>query len=637
MTKQSISALLASCLMWYGLLAVTACTEQAENNLAQSDVPINFSINMATLTEAPATKVTTTAFEAQDQIGLFATLSPGTLSDQRYIDNLFLETADGTNFTPERVVYYPIGNVTLDFTAYYPYQANGLTSGSSILPISVQTDQSISGNLSKSDFLLARKEGVSNGTQTVELNFEHKLSKLKIVLAPENAEDLSSLLADNPRITVTGIQTEANCNLEDATISDLQTPSDIIPAGEWTENETELIGKELIIIPQTLNPQEQSIILEWKGQIYTYLMPEVDLESGEQCEITIEVRKQDNQILNGIAGSITNWSDEINEAGSSEEENDAIHTSSLSFSSSSIYQIHYQGKAIAEICKEYLKSEQLTSRAIVHYPILSTTGKADLKNGTILQLLDIEDAICGGKLCWETDGNGFSYQEGQEKVINKFYIGEDGTLLLKEMMNAVNVNIVSYHLRDIRGQEVIEYPVVKIGKQYWMQEDLHTLYYQDGTPLTQQTELGKGAGYFHPEETDIYFYNGEAVLAGDLAPSRWKIPTMEDWETLNEYIGGDVSSLKDGSWSPTSDDGSVETAPVTNLTGLRILPQGMWSTTEHTLYGKAVAYWCMDASGESIPENIILFKGESNEYNLSGSKMQEKDYYKTLPIRCIEK
>lgn len=636
MIKFKFSAILASCLMWYGLLATTACTEQAENTIGQSDTPIQFSVNMATQAHSATTRVTTDAFEPQDQIGLFATLSPAKLSEERYIDNLLLETADGTQFTPEQVVYYPIGDVTLDFTAYYPYQTGGLSSGNSILSISVQTDQSIPGNLSKSDFLLARKEGISNGTETVELNFEHKLSRLKIALVPEEGEELASLLADDPRIVVTGIQTGAKYNLEDATISDLQTPEDITPAGKWTDNDTELIGKELIIIPQNLNSQKQSIILEWKGQIYTYLMPDVELQSGDQCEITIEVRKQENQILSGIAGSITDWSDEINEAGSNEEENDAIYTSSLSFASSNIYRVYYQGKAIAEICKEYLASDQLTSRAIVHYPILNETGEADLKNGTILQLLDVDDAICGGKLCWETDGNSFTYQEGEEKVVYKFYIGEDGSFLSGELMSTVNVNIVSHYLRDIRGKEVIEYPVVKIGKQYWMQEDLRTQYYRDGTALTQQTKLGEGAGYFCLEESDAYQYNGEAVLAGELTPSGWKIPTHEDWETLNEYIGGEASLLKTGTWASTSSKEPTEVAPATNLTGLSIYPQGMWGSEANVYYGQAVGYWCMEPSGEAISENIIVFKGESNEYSLSTSLMKEKEYYKALSIRCIK-
>ena len=153
--------------------------------------------------------------------------------------------------------------------------------------------------------------------------------------------------------------------------------------------------------------------------------------------------------------------------------------------------------------------------------------------------------------------------------------------------------------------------------------------------MTQQTKLGEGAGYFHPEETEIYFYNGDAVLAGDLTPNGWKIPTMEDWETLNEYIGGEASLLKAGTWASTSTE-SAEVAPVTNLTGLSIYPQGIWKKEEYSFYGQTVGYWCLDASGEFIPENIILFKGESNKYELSGSIYNGAEYYKALSIRCIK-
>lgn len=635
--RNYFSAILTSCLMWYGLLAMTACTEQAEYTIAQSDIPIYFSVSMNVLTEHPVSRTTATSFEPQDQIGLFATLPPATLNSQRYIDNLLLTTTDGKNFSPEQIVYYPTGDASLNFTAYHPYQADGLPAESSILPVSIQTDQSSSENFSKSDFLWAQQNGVSSSSEAVQLNFAHKFSKLKIALVPEEEADLSALADDQPRIVVAGIKTEANCNLENGTLSDLQTPSDIIPHGTWTVEENKLVGKELIFVPQALNSQEHSIIIEWKGRIYVYLMPEVELQGAEQCEITIEFRQEENEQLSGIAGSITDWTDAETGGNSNEQNNSIIYTSSLSFASSGVYQIYYQGRAIAEICKEYLISDQLTSRAIVHYPIVSQTGKPDLKNGTVLCLLDKEEAICGGKLCWETDGNGFTYQEGDQQVVSKFYVGEDGSFLANESLNAANVDIISYLLRDIRGKEVIEYPVVKVGKQYWMQEDLHTTYYQDGTALTPQTELGKGAGYFHPADTDIYFYNGEAVLAGELTPKEWKIPTLADWEILNDYIGGDVSLIKGGNWVPV--DNEAEAAPATNLTGLSILSTGGWSKGTHVMEGQMNSYWYMDETGTSITEKIIAFTGESNEYIYTNSMTGQEgamDYYKALSIRCIK-
>ena len=75
-----------------------------------------------------------------------------------------------------------------------------------------------------------------------------------------------------------------------------------------------------------------------------------------------------------------------------------------------------------------------------------------------------------------------------------------------------------------------------------MQKDLCATTYRNGTPLTKQVELGKGAGYFKPEKDEIYFYNGEAILAGNLAPEGWKIPNNGNWDSLRQYIKNDIST-----------------------------------------------------------------------------------------------
>ena len=256
-----------------------------------------------------------------------------------------------------------------------------------------------------------------------------------------------------------------------------------------------------------------------------------------------------------------------------------------------------------------------------------------MQNGTVLQLLDTEEAICGGKLSWNTDDEGFTYQKGDKDIVDKFYIGEDGNIIQEiGSLSAVDVNLINYQLRDIRGQEVINYPIVKIGKQHWMQEDLRTIYYQDGTAMTLYDDTGLGAGYFHPDETDVFLYNGEAVLAGELAPRGWKIPTTQDWEELNQYIGQDVSSIKTGTWSVFADG---EVASVTNFTGLSIYPQGIWLNEEYSSAGKIAGYWALDETGEAIPEEVIFFTGESNEIVSSPSLVNSTDHYKALSIRCI--
>lgn len=45
------------------------------------------------------------------------------------------------------------------------------------------------------------------------------------------------------------------------------------------------------------------------------------------------------------------------------------------------------------------------------------------------------------------------------------------------------MNVACYTLRDIRKGVSTEYPIVKIGAQYWMGKELHATTYRDGAPL----------------------------------------------------------------------------------------------------------------------------------------------------------
>ena len=49
-----------------------------------------------------------------------------------------------------------------------------------------------------------------------------------------------------------------------------------------------------------------------------------------------------------------------------------------------------------------------------------------------------------------------------------------------------------------------EYPIVKIGAQYWMGKELHATTYRDGAPLKKQSDLGTDkAGYYKPGKKHV--------------------------------------------------------------------------------------------------------------------------------------
>ncbi|MDO5420164.1 MAG: fimbrillin family protein [Bacteroides sp.] len=631
-----LTASLFCCISLGDTACVNKIEEDAETETKESNIPISFSIKM----EKTTTKVTNTAFEKGDKMGLFATTASNSIKGKRYIDNLLLEYTEGTTLVPKRAVFYPEGDVPLNFTSYHPYQADGVATGASVIPVSVYADQSDAQNRSLSDFLVAKTSGVTSNDKAVPLKYQHKLSKLAVTLTPDEKTPIDKLKKDNPRIIATGLKTSADYDLENGTFSNLGGTKDIIASGEWSIKDNKLTGKEFIIIPQTINGEGQSFVMEWNGRIYSCAIPDMAMSSSTQCPIDISTMQNNSNTLNCFAGEISDWNSIDTVRTDNMEDCNAIHISALSFSLSNVYRIYHEGIPVAEVCREYLKSGSLTSRAVTVYPI-GEKEKTDLRNGTILQLADYNSPICGGGISWNTDDYGFTFTEGNTTNIDKFYIDDAHQLQLTKPANAIKVNIACHTLLDIRKGATTEYPITKIGTQYWMGKELSTTAYRDGTALTKQTNLGKDkAGYYKPDKYDIYFYNGEAIKAGELAPEGWKIPSDTDWQQLKSYIGNDASLLKAGEWQAMV---SGEVVPINNNTRFNAFPVGMWFNSEHNSPHKMTAFWSWDDTNNTLSENTIYFLGESNEFVYSKALVADnksptgyKDYYKALSIRCIK-
>ena len=227
-----------------------------------------------------------------------------------------------------------------------------------------------------------------------------------------------------------------------------------------------------------------------------------------------------------------------------------------------------------------------------------------------------------------------TYTGGQSGPIEKFYLDGDLKIVTEKPDKALTVNVSSYTIRDIRNGILQSYPIVKIGTQYWMREDLQTAYYNDSKNIPIQKILGTGDRCFQYSVPGFLLYNGEAVLTGKLAPLDWRIPSDNDWNRLKEYIAGNASALKKaGAWSS-------DTNPATNETGFGIAPKGLLLERDNatTLVNPAssTAYWTRNGMQEQL-DKVVIITNSNNDIEFKNSvKPEGKKYYNGFSVRCIK-
>ena len=115
------------------------------------------------------------------------------------------------------------------------------------------------------------------------------------------------------------------------------------------------------------------------------------------------------------------------------------------------------------------------------------------------------------------------------------------------------------------------YPVVSIGAQCWMAENLRTAHYRDGTAIPNAT-VSAGPAWCNynndPMNDTLYgkLYNWYAAGNANICPLGWHLPTLSEWSALINYLGGHNlagAKLRVPSWYGG-----------TNETGFSALPGG---------------------------------------------------------------
>jgi uncharacterized protein (TIGR02145 family) len=583
----------------------------------------NIPIQLTTKIQLSHTRTIDNSFEYNDAIGLYVIRHPSTLRGNRYVNNVKFSCSASLEFVPESPVFYPESSSLCDFIAYYPYKNAGIEVGETSFEVNVQRDQSNANAFSLSDFLVAESPGLSSSNERVDLIFQHKLSCFNIHIKAGDGFTVNELLELSPVVRITNTNTQAVYDFATGLFVNQNTLAEINLNGEWKINDDMLSGKRAIIIPQTLHSSSVLMEVEISGISYDCRLTEdFTVESGSSNDFILTVSPYQENLSADIVIGINNW----------EERNsynlDAVGVSSgifipgLTFRESSVYKVTNNSHQLAEICKEYLCMEGVKFQAIVVYPVKE--GKPEVSNGLVVRVIDNDGNVHGGKLSWNVSTNTPTYMDGNYAPIDYIYVTSSGEIVTSRNGDVLQLRVQPYTLVDDRNKEITVYPIVKIGMQYWMAENLKTSRYIDGSSI----ELGENGfdifSQLHCIRNGSYYYNLEALNSGKLSPVGWKIANDDAWQTLENYIGGNVSVLKS-----TSDWKVFESYLATNLSGFNAFPVGFYDKT-YLHENKYVGFWSMKDDDSNIVSKSVTLGFDSDRL---GEGSDKRDL--GLCIRCL--
>ena len=613
----------------------TACvnhiSEEEGEIVNNGDIPLKF---VADIHEIMNTRVVNNSFGEGDEVGLFALAGTTTMQEERYADNLHFVRSSTGEFVSDESVYYPDDGVALNLISYYPYQNSGVAMGESFMQVTVATTQDNPDDYSHSDFLVALKGDVFASKDAVALSYNHQFFRMKIILVPGERESVEEMLSVKPTLSVSGFYTKAVYDFQQQIFSAYSEEEDITPAGEWEIRDGRLVGKELILIPQEASEGYQYIMLKAAGKSYISLLPPtLQLKSGKQRELEIVFVSAEDVLMSKVNGEIGDWDGTEVDHTESGILHEYIDVSKLTFEKSNVYKVIHLGKQVAEICKEYLVTPDFSSQAIVAYS-MKEDGSVNLSQGTVVQLLGKLGKVNGGSVSWNVEDHSLEYSGGALPVRNKVYVLADGTISLSVTLADDVLPVLAQEdiVRDVRGGIIHNYPLVKIGTQYWMRDNLEASLYTDGEMLSRVDAVTANTVGYLQSAAEYYFYTANIALSGKILPAHWSIPNWEDWNILKEYLKGDASLLKSGTWLPLKSEELIQ--PVTNLSGFNGMPVGMYVGAFQADYEKKhLAYWTLDNTNTAIDTKVFYLKSNTNIIEESNAGVDTKAF----AIRCIRK
>ena len=259
-------------MMLAAVLVLAACEKPGNDPVTPATPEVKIPVHIVPV----MTKVSETAFEAGDMIGVTISRSSGS-----YASNAAL-TYNGSEFAGE-LYWYAEGAEGATVSAYYPYAAEVPTA------FTVETDQSE--GTSKSDFVAGSKEGVLPSASAVVLPFKHKLSRILLKVTNNAEGDLAGITLGGAKLTAAidaDFNAAADPASEDGTIKAFKVED----------------GTYAVVLP----PQTVALVASVEtagGNVLAQVLEEAELTAGKQYVINMIVNPKD--LVVAFAGEIEDW------------------------------------------------------------------------------------------------------------------------------------------------------------------------------------------------------------------------------------------------------------------------------------------------------------------------------------------
>ena len=260
------------------VLALAACAKQESVRPVQQG-EVRFTTNIQTYT----VKATDTAFENNDEIGIFAGAPIGK-------DNV-KAVVTGTSLLPVTPIKWVDGNDSpVEFVAYYPYAETATLTDYSF---AVKADQRAAANYTGSDLMLAKKSSAPTES-AVELAFSHALSKVVITVTNSVPETTVS------KVEFEGVATAAKVNLSTGAISDLGAADATITAN------ANGAAYQLILLPQSASPKVNVYLSNGSKYVYA-LASAFTFKAGKKASAALAVTPQQEAGAVEFSFTVSDW------------------------------------------------------------------------------------------------------------------------------------------------------------------------------------------------------------------------------------------------------------------------------------------------------------------------------------------